>query len=86
VSLADYSDQLARFALGVLHWTEEQTLNADMNAIAMASEGQWEFMLEVLETGGFIKREQKAEVPPVRTGTGQTLSPQLFRALFDRKR
>lgn len=56
-----------------------------MNAIAMAHEGQWEFMIAVLETGGFVTRIDKppaAAEPTEKQGTGQTLSPSLFKAMF----
>lgn len=56
-----------------------------MNAIAMAHEGQWEFTLAVLETSGFITRKDKPQVVAEATekqGTGQTLSPSLFKAIF----
>lgn len=48
ITVPEFWRTLQKWGMGTLGWTEDQTLDADMNAIILAHEGRWDMINEGL--------------------------------------
>lgn len=66
ISLVEFYDQLAEYALGWLGWSEEQTLAADVNAIIIGMHGRWDMLKAMF--GSDEAASEPADLPEAAAG------------------
>lgn len=83
MTIVEYYDGLTRFALGWMGWTEQQSLDMDVNALVIAQEGRFEFLETIF--GSSKTEDQSGKLVTLHKPPKQklkVLSPEAFDAMF----
>ena len=79
MTVEEYFDHLLKIGMGWLGWTEDQTLDTSMPAIALAYEGRLEMLQSIFGSGEAASAEPEEADPDIANRLKNT-----FRALANK--